>query len=103
MGTEPAEKRAIPVRTRLVENRIMFAAVLLILTFLVGFLPFDRIREVANQTLDSADRKSLEDVLSLRDPITAKLATGNPEVLSELRALLIKAREATAASSGGQR
>ena len=33
---------------------------------------FDQTREVANQTLDSAGRNSLEDVLSLRDPITAK-------------------------------
>ena len=153
MGAEPDGKPAIPITKRLVKNRIMFAAVVLILTFLAGFLPgyvkgqrqeeelrvarqenshaqlrdlaalahlqasqkdyglaagtstrlFDRIREVASQTPDSAKRKSLEDLPRLRDPITAKLATGDAEVLNELQALLIKTRQATAASSGGQR
>src|SRR5687768_2734460 len=60
---------------------------------------FDRTREVANQTLDSADRKSLEDLLSLRDPITRKLATGDPGVLNDLQVLLVKTRQATAVSS----
>jgi hypothetical protein len=46
---------------------------------------FNRTREVAGQTSDSAGRKSLEDVLTLRDPITAKLATGDPAVLNELQ------------------
>ena len=153
MGPERAGPQAPPVRKRLAKNRIMLVAVLLILTFLAGFLPgyvkgqrqerelrearqenslaqlrdlaslaylqasqkdyglsagtstrlFDRIREVANQTPESAQRKSLEDLLRLRDPITAKLATGDSEVLNELQALLVKARQATAASSGGQR
>lgn len=149
MGAETDGKPAIPATKRLVKNRIMFAAVVLILTFLAGFLPgyvkgqrqeeelrvarqenslaqlrdlaalaylqasqkdyglaagtttrlFDRIREVANQTPHSAGRKSLEDLLGLRDAITAKLATGDSEVLSELQGLLIKTRQATAVSS----
>src|SRR5512145_970872 len=120
MGAEPHGEPAAPVTKRLVNNRITFAAVVLILTFLAGFLPgyvkghrqeeelrvvrqenslaqlrdlaslaylqvsrkdyglaagtttrlFDRIRVVANQTTNSANRKSLEDLLSLRDPIT---------------------------------
>ena len=60
---------------------------------------FDRTREVANQTLDSAGKKSLEDLLSLRDPITSKLATGDSGVVNELQALLVKTRDATAGSS----
>jgi hypothetical protein len=149
MVAEPHGRPAVPVTQRLAKNRIMFAAVVLILTFLAGFLPgylkgqrqeealrvtrqenslaqfrdlaalgylqasqkdyglaagtttrlFDRIREVANQTPDSAGRKSLEDLLSLRDAITAKLAKGDSEVLSELQGLLIKTRQATAVSS----
>jgi len=63
---------------------------------------FDRTREAASQTLDSADRKSLEGLMSLRDPITAKLATGDSEVLSELQALLVKTRQATAIPSGAR-
>ena len=62
---------------------------------------FNRTREVAGQTSDSAGRKSLEDVLTLRDPITAKLATGDPAVLNELQDLLVKTRQATAVASGG--
>jgi hypothetical protein len=61
---------------------------------------FDHTREVAGQTPDSALRKPLEDLLSLRDPITAKLAKGDPEVLSDLQALFVKTRQATAAPSG---
>jgi hypothetical protein len=149
MVAEPHGIPAIPVTKRLAKNRIMTAAVVLILTFLAGFLPgyvkgqrqeeelrvarqesslaqlrdlaslaylqasqkdyglaagtttrlFDRIREVANQTKNSTIRTSLEDLLSLRDPITAKLATGDSEVLNELQSLLVKTRQATAVSS----
>jgi hypothetical protein len=63
---------------------------------------FDRTREVANQTPDSAGRKSLEDLLSLRDPITSKLATGDSGVVNELQALLVKTRDATTVSSGAR-
>lgn len=61
---------------------------------------FDRIREVANQTPDSSGRKPLEDLLSLRDKITAELAKGDPGVLEDLQALLVKTRQATAISAG---
>lgn len=61
---------------------------------------FDRTREVANQTPDSSVRRHLEDLLSLRDPITAKLAKGDPGVLNDVQALLVKTRQATAISSG---
>ena len=63
---------------------------------------FDHAREVAKQTIDSADRKSVEDLLGLRDPITAKLATGDSEVLNELQVLLVKTRAATVVSSGAR-
>lgn len=61
---------------------------------------FDRTREAANQTPDASARKPLEDLLSLRDPITAELAKGDPGVLSDLQALFVKTRQATAISSG---
>lgn len=61
---------------------------------------FDRTREVANQTPDSNARKPLQDLLSLRDPITAELAKGDPGVLSDLQALFVKTRQATAIPSG---
>ena len=57
---------------------------------------FDSAREVANQSPYSSARKPLEDLLSLRDPITAELAKGDPGVLSDLQALYVKTRQATA-------
>jgi hypothetical protein len=60
---------------------------------------FDRIREVANQTPESSGRKDLEDLLSLRDPITALLAKGDPGSVDYAEALLVKTRRATAISS----
>lgn len=64
---------------------------------------FDRTREVANQMPDSGGRKPLEDLLSFRDEITAKLAQGDPGVLSDLQTLLVKTRQATAISAGAQK
>ena len=61
---------------------------------------FDRTREAANQATDSSVRKPLEDLLSLRDPITAELAKGDPGVLNDLQALFVKTRQATGAPSG---
>jgi ABC-type dipeptide/oligopeptide/nickel transport system permease component len=61
---------------------------------------FDRTREAVNKATDSSIRKPLEDLLSLRDPITAKLAKGDPGVLSDLQALFVKTRQATAIPSG---
>jgi hypothetical protein len=60
---------------------------------------FDQTRDIAGQTLDAAGRKSLENLLSLRDPITAKLATGDSAVVNELHSLLVKTRQATASPS----
>lgn len=60
---------------------------------------FDRTREAASQSPDLIVRKSLEDLLSLRDPITAGLAKGDPGVLSDLQALFVKTRQATAIPS----
>jgi hypothetical protein len=61
---------------------------------------FDRTREVAKQTPDASGRKPLEDLLSVRDQITAKLAKGDPGALNDLQALLVKSRQATATSAG---
>jgi hypothetical protein len=61
---------------------------------------FDRTRQVADQTPDAGARRSLEDLLNLRDPITAELAKGDPGVLSDLQALFVKTRQATAIHSG---
>jgi hypothetical protein len=152
MAHEQGEQPATPVKKRMAGKGIIFVGVLLVLAFLVGFLPsyakgkrlenelrearqenrlaelrdlaclvhlqasqkdygmaagtstrlFDRTREVANQAPDSAGRESLEDLLILRDPITAKLATGDPEVLNELQTLVVRTRRATAVSSGAR-
>lgn len=61
---------------------------------------FDRTREIANQTPDSIARKPLEALLSLRDPIAAELAKGDPGVLGDLQALFVKTRQATAIPNG---
>ncbi|MGA3026794.1 MAG: hypothetical protein ABSF98_18695 [Bryobacteraceae bacterium] len=61
---------------------------------------FDRTREAANQAPDASVRKPLEDLLNLRDPITAELAKGDPGVLNDLQALFVKTRQATAIPSG---
>jgi hypothetical protein len=61
---------------------------------------FDRTREVVNQTPEPGVKKPLEDLLSLRDTITAGLAKGDPAVLSDLQALFVKTRQATANSTG---
>ncbi|MEN6536653.1 MAG: hypothetical protein ABFD89_23560 [Bryobacteraceae bacterium] len=59
-------------------------------------------QEVANQTPDSSGRKHLEDLLNLRDQITGELARGDPGVLNDLQALLLKTRKATAALGARQ-
>ena len=61
---------------------------------------FDRTREAAKQEPDASTGKPLEDLLSLRDKITAELAQGDPGVLSDLQALFIKTRLATGTPSG---
>lgn len=61
---------------------------------------FNRAREVANQAPDIGAKKPLEDLLNLRDPITAGLAKGDPAVLSDLEVLFVKTRQATEAPDG---
>ena len=61
---------------------------------------FDRTREAAKQEPDPSVGKPLEDLLSLRDKITAELAQGDPAVLSDLQVLFVKTRQATAIPSG---
>lgn len=56
---------------------------------------FGRVREVANQTEDSARRKALEDLLGPRDKVTGELAKGDAAVMSDLQDLFIKTHQAT--------
>jgi hypothetical protein len=56
---------------------------------------FNRVPEVAGQMTDPGRRKSIEDLVSFRDKITAGLAKGDPSVLNDLQALFVKTRQAT--------
>ena len=58
---------------------------------------FDRTREAVNQTPEASRKKTLEDLLNLRDQITGELARGDPGALNDLQTLLVKTRQATAA------
>ena len=60
---------------------------------------FNRVREVANQTQDANRRKGLEDLLALRDSVTAALAKGDAAVMGDLQQLFVKARQLTRSSS----
>jgi hypothetical protein len=60
---------------------------------------FNRVREVANQTQDANRRKGLEDLLALRDSVTAALAKGDASVIGDLQQLFVKARQVTRSSS----
>ena len=60
---------------------------------------FNRVREVANQTQDANRRKGLEDLLVLRDSVTAALAKGDAAVMGDLQQLFVKARQVTRSSS----
>ena len=60
---------------------------------------FNRVREVANQTQDANRRKGLEDLLVLRDSVTAALAKGDVAVMGDLQQLFVKARQVTRSSS----
>jgi hypothetical protein len=62
-------------------------------------LYFNRAREVANQTQDANRRKALEDLLALRDRVTAELAKGDAAVMGDLQELFIKTQQATRSSS----
>jgi len=63
---------------------------------------FDRTREVANQTPDPSARKPLEELLNLRDQITSELARADPGAVNDLQTLLVKTRQATAASGSAR-
>jgi hypothetical protein len=60
---------------------------------------FKRVSEVANQTQDANRRKALEDLLALRDSVTAALAKGDSAVMGDLQQLFVQARQATRSSS----
>jgi hypothetical protein len=54
---------------------------------------------VANQTQDANRRKGLEDLLALRDSVTAALAKGDAAVMGDLQQLFVKVRQVTRSSS----
>jgi hypothetical protein len=56
------------------------------------------LREVANQTPDASSRKALEDLLTLRDRVTAELAKGDTAAMADLQELFVKTRQATRSS-----
>ena len=60
---------------------------------------FTRAREAANQTQDANHRKALEELLAMRDGVTAALAKGDAAVMDDLRQLFVKTRQATRNSS----
>jgi len=60
---------------------------------------FGRVREMANQTQAASSRKALEDLLALRDKVTAELAKGDATVMGDLQELFDKTRQATRSSS----
>jgi hypothetical protein len=59
---------------------------------------FSRVREMANQTPDASSRKALEDLLALRDRVTAELAKGDTAAMADLQELFDKTRQATRSS-----
>ena len=60
---------------------------------------FSRVREMANQTQAASSRKILEDLLTLRDKVTAELAKGDATAMGDLQELFVKTRQATRSSS----
>jgi hypothetical protein len=56
---------------------------------------FGRAREMANQMQDGNSRKALEDLLALRDKVTAELAKGDSAAMGDLQELFVKTRQAT--------
>ena len=59
---------------------------------------FSRAREMANQTPDASSRKALEDLMALRDRVTAELAKGDAAAMGDLQELFVKTRQATRSS-----
>jgi len=61
---------------------------------------FARAGDVASQMHDANASKPLQDLLNLRDKITAELAKGDPAVLNDLQTLYVNTRRATGRSTG---
>jgi hypothetical protein len=61
---------------------------------------FNRVRDVANQTVDPNSKKGLENLLVARDGVTAALAKGYPAVAGDLQELFLKTRQATGGFGG---
>jgi RecA/RadA recombinase len=59
---------------------------------------FARVRESAIQARDATGRKALEDLLVVRDRVTAALAKGDAAVMGDLQELFVKTRQVTASS-----
>ena len=57
---------------------------------------FSRVRELANQEADATNRKMLENLLTVRDKVTAELAKGDAAVMGDLQDLFVKTQQATA-------
>jgi hypothetical protein len=60
---------------------------------------FGRAREMSSEAQDATNRKALEDLLALRDKVTAELAKGDAAVMGDLNELFVKTRQATTSSS----
>jgi hypothetical protein len=60
---------------------------------------FGRAREMENQALYATSRKALEDLLALRDRVTAELAKGDAAALGDLQELFVKTRQVTGSLS----
>lgn len=60
---------------------------------------FGRAREMASQAKDATNRKALEDLLTVRDKVTAELAKADTAVMGDLQDLYTKTRQATTGSS----
>ena len=60
---------------------------------------FGRAREMTNPVQDATGRKALEDLLALRDKVTAELVKGDAAVIGDLQELFVKTRQATGSSS----
>ena len=61
---------------------------------------FARAGEAASQMRDANAGKPLQDLLNLRDKITAELAKGDPAALNDLQTLYVNTRRATGRSTG---
>jgi len=56
---------------------------------------FNKLREAADQAHDPRAKNKLQDLLAMRDAITAALAQGDPTTSSEIQTLFTKTYEAT--------